>query len=266
MPNWNPNANEVLGLEFFANHDQELRVWGGAPARMMRMPSTATETIQSLWMSVNLNRYLRYDVRTLVDVMVEGSEKPAVFQPVELLPTGDEYVGSWHRPDQSQYTLWQYVDSDATSWPGPAQFENIETAVTGDRYIPTFNTSSFAPGGQYENARIGFVELRAIYGANTGFRKLATVFHIGGQWYNPSGGPWRDVHVFGAPYVFWWGEINPSTQKPWVPADIVKFGASGTSRLHIQAGDASSFHFPKIHALRLTVWCIQTENRVAVGV
>jgi hypothetical protein len=268
MPNWNPRAPDVLGNEWLANHSHQSRVFAGAPARRQRLISTTAETIDKLRLSTTVNPLLKFDTRTLVDVCVEGNEDTALFQPVVMAPAVPTVIGTWHNPAQSQTNLHQEIDEDATAWyPGaPALNGQIETSTNQDVYESPFVVTPFAGGGSHQNGRIGFVEIRVIYGANTGFRKLWTGINVGTTHYEPAGGGLRDVHGYGATYVFWFGELNPDTQKPWTPADLAAFGTGGTSRVLIASQLAQPDHFPIVYAVELVAWAIPTENRVAVGV
>src|SRR5690606_33116549 len=117
----------------------------------------------------------------------------------------------------------------------------------------------------YENYRIGFVEMRAIAGANTGYRKLSFSIEIDGDVLLPAANDIRDVHGYGARYSLWYGELNPATGLPWTPADIVNFDIGGNSVLKVRSQTATATHFPKLFAMRLVVW-VAPETRKAVGV
>src|SRR5690606_28164971 len=136
---------------------------------------------------------------------------------------------------------------------------------TASSYRFTVDASAFAPGGDYENYRIGFVELRAIAGANTGYRKLSFSMEIDGDVLLPAANDIRDVHGYGARYSLWYGELNPATGLPWTPADIVNFDIGGNSVLKVRSQTATATHFPKLFAMRLVVW-VAPETRKAVGV
>src|SRR5690606_31845445 len=76
----------------------------------------------------------------------------------------------------------------------------------------------------------------------------------------------RDVHGYGATYIFWWGELNPATELPWTPADIADFGQGGSSFVRVRSQTATDAKHPRIFALKLRVHHIPIENRAAVGV
>jgi hypothetical protein len=182
---------------------------------MQRMPSTVTQTVNALKMSAEVNDLLKEDTRTVVDVIVEGNETTPLFTPQFLVPNSDVTVNNWRRKGGASTGLFNALDSSATEWPGPAQFDYITNHTSEQNYECTVDASAFDSGGSHQNGRIGFVQVDAIYAANTGFRKLRTRLNIGGTLYAPAGGSLRDVHGFGARYTFWWGELNPATGKPW---------------------------------------------------
>lgn len=269
MVNYNPDFPEVLGPQYWPNQRHTSRVWGGAQGRMMRVSSTVAETIASLKLSATVDPLLRADTRTIIDVFEEGQEfnLPA-FSAVQLLPSSDVAIGEWTTHTGATTNLFQQIDESATVWgpsSAPAADSWIQTLNSTQTYKCSVNASRFAPGGDRENSRIGFVELRVIEGANTGYRQTRTGIEINGTQYAPHGGTLRNVHGFGATYTLWYGEINPATGKPWKPADIADFAAAGTSRMYVKSEAATTAQYPKVYAMRLFVWCVPTENRVAVG-
>lgn len=267
MPDFNPSFPDVFGPEWLITRSQLTRVYAGGAARMLDLPSTDTETIEALRLSAVVNPLLIARVPTVIDVIEEGNELPAKrFLPHKCRPNGDDTINGWRTNTGASSNLFQAIDEDAVEWPGPAQFTWIENTNSFENYLCSFDVSPFEPGGAYENARIGFVELRAIQGANTGHRKMRTSIHIDGIEYQSAGGNLRVSHGFGVPWTYWWGELNPSTGLPWTPADIADFGISGNSRGKVRSQTATALHFPKLFALQLWVYVVPIENRVAVGV
>jgi hypothetical protein len=268
MVNWNPNFPDVLGNEALFSRYQSSRVWAGAPARFQRLVSTATETISSLHLSAAVDTLQRASVPTVVDIVEEGAEDTVLFQPTMLVPSSDVAINNWRTQAGGSTNLFQSIDEDPTRWysGAPAEATWIQNTVGGEEYKCTVDAAAFHTGGALVGSRVGFVEVRAILGANTGFRKLRVSLEIGGTVYDPAGSGLRDVHGYGATYVFWWGELNPATAKPWTPADIANFRVGGTSTLRVRAATATATQFPKVWALQLWVYNVATENRVAVGV
>ena len=271
MPNWNPSAPEVLGNEWFSNIGLTARVWAGAPPGMARLQSTAAETIISLGMSATVNHLLQESAPTLVDIIEEGNESIPLFKMASLVPNGDGVNDGWTTNTGGTTNLHLAVNEDVTKWGAPSQSparaDWIQTTGTLNAYSASVDASSFAAGGANQNARIGWVAVQAIHGANTGFRKIDTKLAIAGDTWAPAGSGLRDVHGFGAIYQYWWGEINPATGKPWLPADIAAFGPAGTSRLWIRShGTVTTAQYPLCYAIRLHVHYQPVENRVAVGV
>jgi hypothetical protein len=265
-PRWNPNYPEVVGLEWMPTREEKSRVWSGTPGRRQRIISHKEETIASLRLSAEVTPQVKESVHTIIDVYEEGDEVTPAFEVAQLIPAADTLTGDWRaQPSGSLTDLFQSIDESATRWPGNSQDTWIENATPFDSYNCSLDVTRFAAAGDLENARIGFVEVRAILGANTGFRKMRANISFDGVTHQPAGGNLRDVHGFGAPYALWYGELNPSTGLPWTPADIADFGASGTTRLEVRTQAATATHFPKVFALRLFVWCVPVENRVAVG-
>lgn len=266
MPNWNPNFPEVLGNEWMLNHDQKNRVWSGAPGRMDRKRSTSAETIGSLKMSASVDPHTHASVPTLIDVMVEGNEFTAQPNIVNMLPNVDRINTGWVTEAGGSSNVFNSINDDTTQWPSVTT-ETTWLQTTGNviDYAAGFDTSLFN-GGAAANGRIFWVGVGAILGANTGIRKLETRLRIGGAYFPPAGGSRRDVTGYGALYSFFWGEINPSTLRPWTPAEIALFGTDATWGVMIRSVAASAAQFPKIIALSLNVAYLNTENRVAVGV
>jgi hypothetical protein len=265
---YNPNYPEVFGMEWFSEVSQTSRVFAGSAARFQRVISTATETIDAMKFRVAVNPLLKEDTRTLIDIYEEGDEDLGddLFFPVELVPNSDVDAGAWTKEDGSTNTnLYQQIVEDPNRWPGPAQFTYIQTTSTSNSYRFTVDASEFGSGGDYENYRIGFVELRAIAGANTGYRKLSFSMEIDSDVLLPAANDIRDVHGYGARYSLWYGELNPATGLPWTPADIADFDTGGNSVLKVRSQTATATYFPKLFAMRLVVW-VAPETRKAVGV
>ena len=267
MVNWNPSFPEALGLEWLANVGLTARVWAGAPPGMARMPSTVAETITQLQMSATVNPLMQESVPTLVDVIEDGQEVIPLFQMASLLPNADKLNDGWLTDTGASTNLFQAIDEDVTRWPGPARASWIYTTSSLKAYATSVDATAFAAGGANQNARIGWVAVQAIHGANTGFRKLDTKLQIGADTYPPAGDGLRDVHGYGAIYQFWWGEINPATGLPWKPADIADFGSAGSSRIWVRShGTVTTAQYPLVYAIRLHVHYQTVENRAAVGV
>lgn len=272
MVDFNPNFPEVLGLEWLMTHDQKSRVWAGSPGRMQRLRSTTAETITALKMSTAVDPLLRADVPTLVDVVVEGDELVPLPTLARLVPSADGTNDGWVTQSGGTTNLFQSIDDDPTLWPQPEGHPLVSEWIEATTPALTYNTavdaSLFDTGGAAENGRICWVAAEvAMSAGNPGFSRVECKLNIGGDFYAPAGGAVRDVHSFGAIYAFWWGEINPATLLPWTPADIAGFGASGTSRIRFRASPGTSAaRFPRVHAARLNVSHLTTENRAAVGV
>jgi hypothetical protein len=237
---------------------------------MARVPSTVAETITALKMSAEANPLLDASIPTIVDVYEEGNEVMPTFSTAKLSPNADDFNDGWVTSDGALSTgLYLRIDEDVSRWYDGAPAGNnwiYSTAGSEKSYECSFDVTQFASGGAQQNARIGFVEVRTIVGASTGFRKLYTRINIGGTLYAPAGGSLRDVHGFGSMETHWFGELNPATERPWTPADIAQFGTAGNSTVKFQSYTTNLFQFPKIYAVKLYVYYITTENRVAVGV
>ena len=266
MPNWNPNAPEVLGNEWLANVGLTQRVWAGTHAGMARMPSTAAETIIQLQMSATVNPLLSESAPTVVDVIEEGQEQVGLFKLASLIPNSDTLNEGWTTGALTTTNLYQKIDEDVTRWPKQIAADWIQTTQSYVDYECSFDTASFAAGGANQNARIGWVAVQTIYDTNTGFRKLYTTLNLAGNYYSPAGGWLRDANSFGSIFKFWWGEINPATGLPWIPADIANFGPAGTYRFRVGSHQANTNQFPIVHGVRLHVHYQTVENRAAVGV
>lgn len=262
----NPNFPEVLGHEFMADTDQKARVWSGAPGRMMRIPSTAAETIGTLRLSAAVNPLQRATIPTLIDVIPEGSEMTAIPLLAKLTPNSDNVNTNWVTGTGSSSNLFAELDEDTATWPGPASVGEIKPLSAGAQYACGVDASLFN-GGAAANGRIFAVSIGTILAASIGFRKLSVYLMINGNLYQPSGGPTRDVHYFGEPWEYQFGEINPDSGLPWTPADIAKFDtlANWGIRVHV-AGGMTATEYPRVMALSLNVRYLNTENRVAVGV
>ena len=217
VPNFNPSFPEVLGNEWLINVGLTSRVWAGAPAAMARLQSTTAETILLLGTSATVNPLLRESIPTVVDVIEEGNEETALFQTANLVPNQDIVSGGWRTRAGGTTNLYTIIDSPTIRWPNTAISSNwIQNGLANeDPYECHFDAAAFDAGGAQQNARIGFVAVQAILGANTGFRKLRVGLDIGGVGYPPAGGSVRDVSRYGSIQVFWYGEINPATGKPW---------------------------------------------------
>lgn len=269
--NYNPTFPDQLGLEMLLTRNQTTRVSAGSPGRMLSLPSTTSEEISDLRLSTWVNPQVRASVPTLIDVIEEGNEMLDLPTLVRLKPTSDKFVESWHGNDDGTTDLFSYIDGPTFRWPNPqstAQSEWIRTY--NDRRVAVFGTegsSLFGSGGAAENGRIAWVGVGAILGANTGFRKMGVNLLIEDEIYAPAAGSTRDVHGFGSVFEFWWGEINPHTQRPWTPADIAKFDTEANWGIRIRSGlEASISRHPQVRAIALHVQYWNDENREAVGV
>src|SRR5215207_414190 len=268
MVNFNPSFPEVLGNEWLATHYQGNRVWAGAPGRMQRLTSTTAETISSLKMSASVNPLRTASIPTVVDVVAEGSEYVPLFKLARLAPNADKTNEGWTTGAGSSSNLFATLDDDTTRWPNTtAATDWIQVTSPMKAYSTSVNAALFAAGGGAQNGRIAWVGVSAIMSANTGVRKMGLALEIGGTLYPPAAGGIRDVTYYGALYDFWWGELNPVTGNPWVPADIANFGSAGTGRIFVRSqATATSTYYPKVLALSLNVHYATTENRLAVGV
>jgi hypothetical protein len=267
VPNWNANAPEVLGNEYLATHAQVARVWAGAAGRMQRLTSTVAETISSLKMSATVNPLSEASIPTVIDVVAEGSEFVPLFKTARLTPNADKTNEGWKTGTGGSTNLYATLDDDTTRWPGPAQTDWVQVTTPMTAYSCSFNAALFAAAGAAQNGRIGMVGASVIMSSSLGYRKMGVALEIGGVLYPPAAGGLRDVHQFGAIYSFWWGELNPATGNPWVPADIANFGSAGTGRLFFRSqATATATAYPRIHAASLNVAYATTENRLAVGV
>jgi hypothetical protein len=267
MVNWNPSFPEVLGNEWLADIGTYGRVWAGAPAHMFRKDSTVVETINSLKLSATVNPSLEASVPTLIDIIEAGNEAPAAFTAVNLNPDSDVVDGGWVLDTGSNVNLFTGINENPMLWPGPAQDSWIQTTDPTDVATFSVGAAQFAVGGAQQNARIGYVHVRAILGTNRGWRKMSVNLDLGGTIYQPAGGGTRDVHEYGAMFDFRFGEINPATGLPWTPANIANFGSAGTYRLRVRSGLAATVdQFPRVYALALRVWYLTVENRAAVAV
>lgn len=267
MPNWNPNYPEVLGLEWLVTRDQKTRVHPSAPARMQRLPSTTTETINKLRLSAVVDPNLRASIPTVIDVIEEGNETIPLMDTAVLAPNSDVAIGNWTTFEGGTTNLWSQIDDDPYRWPGPADGTGIQVTSTNQFAEFSVNASLFDTLGAAENGRIGWVSVQGIFGANKGVRKLGIRLKINGTLYDPAAGAARDVHYFGIQHFGWWGEINPATKLPWTPADIADFDVGGNSTIVINSGSVSTpQHFQKCLALALEVRYSPVENREAVGV
>lgn len=268
MPNWNPNA-DVLGNEWMATRGHTHGVYSGEAGREQRLPSTVAETINSIKLSATINPNLRAETYTVLDVIPEGAEDQPLFTGVWLPPTSDVSINSWRTNTGGATNLFQTLDDDTNLWGwsgAPANADWIENGVGFNIYECQVGATDFHTGGSLVNSRIGWVAVSAILGANTGFRKMRVAIVINGVEYRPGGGGDVDVHAFGAVNNFEYGELNPATLKPWLPADIAQFRPGGNSKIRLNSWESSFLHFPKIYAVALTVFYLPTENRVAAGV
>jgi hypothetical protein len=268
MPDYNPDFPEVLGNQWLMSRGQNSRVWAGAPARMQRLVSTTAETITALKLSANVNPQARASVPTLIDVITEGNETTAIPKLARMAPNADGPNGGWAKFTGATTNLWQNINADASRWPSTAAGDLwIRTMTPTTEYRCSVDASLFHTGGAAVNGRVFWVAVEAILGANTGFRKMSITMDIGGTIYHPAGDATRNVHGYGSIHGFWWGEINPATQRPWTPADIADFRPGGTSFIRLRSGlAATTANHPRAYAVALNVQYLETENRVAVGV
>lgn len=266
MVQYNPDFPSVLGNQFLATTDQKNRVFAGAPARMLRLPSTTAETIGALKLSACVDPLVRSSIPTLIDVIPEGSEITALPNLAQLVPNSDNVNTGWTTDAGSSSNLFQSIDEATDQWPGPASVGHIRAQAPALEYACGVDASLFN-GGAAANGRIFWVAVQAILAANTGFRKLSVKLLIDGVLYDPAGGATRDVHGYGAMQSFWWGEINPATGRPWTPSDIAQFDIQSDWGIRVRSdGAATTSHYPEVMALSLNVSYLNTENRVAVGV
>ncbi len=264
---FNPGFSNLLGDELFLTHDQKNRVWAGSPARMMRIPSTAAETIGSLKLSAAVDPLIHASIPTVIDVIEEGSEFVALPKLTRLVPNSDNVNDGWETEAASASNLFNSINEGTTKWPNPADTSHIRTFTPGTAYACGVNAALFNTGGAAQNGRIFWVGVSGILQANTGYRKLSVKLLIDGNLYDPAAGATRDVHGFGAIYDFWWGEINPATSLPWTPADIAKFDTEVDWGIRVRSSvSATASHYPTVVALSLNVSYSETENRRAVGV
>lgn len=269
MVDYNPNFPEVLGLEWLVTRNQTTRVFSGASGRRQRLPSTTAETINALRLSAQVDPLVLQDTYTLIDICEEGNELTPLFKERSLKPNGDAVTEGWVTDTGATTNLFEAIDDSPRRWPSSTtQSTFIQNVNDFENYECSVDASAFDTGGAAENARIGFVAVNAILGANTGFRKLRVALrhNPSGVSYAPAGGNLRDVHGFGATYAFWWGELNPRTELPWTPADIASFDIGGDWAILVRSQTSNSDKYPIVYALALDIVCVDEENREAVGV
>lgn len=264
---FNPSFPDQFGLEWLVDRDQKSRVYNGSPARLQRIISTDDETIEAIKLSACVDPLLRATIPTVVEIIEEGDEFVPIPKVAALAPTADGTNEGWIRHNSSSSNLFQSIDRDSSIWPDDLTAgEWIQTTTAGLAYNVSVDAGGFDTGQALDGSRICFVAVEAIMSANFGFSKCECKLNIGGNFYAPAGGAVRDVHAFGEIYRFFWGEINPDTGLPWLPADIADFASGGSSfvRFRSSPGTTAS-RFPRVHAVRMNVHYIEVENRVAVG-
>jgi hypothetical protein len=265
MVDWNPNFPDTFGLEWLTTRDQKNRVFAGTPARMQRIRSTAAETISSLKMSATVDPLVKSSIPTMIDVFEEGNEFVGTPKLTRLIPNSDNTNDGWTTEAGGSSNIFNSINEQTARWP-VSDPSDIRTTTPTTVYVAGVNATLFNSGGAAENGRIFWVEVGAILAANNGYRKLDLALQIDGVLYSPAGGSRRDVHGFGATYIYWWGEINPATGLPWVPADIAKFDTESDWGIYVRSHTANASFFPRVMSLSLNVYYSETENREAVGV
>jgi hypothetical protein len=267
----NPNYPEVFGPEWWPTRNAPNRVWGGSHARLQRITSTAAETIEAIRLSGNFDTLHRAGVHTMIDVIEDGQVETPQAIPVDLAPVTATITGSWRNEASATggSDLAESIAQPIDRWPvpvtHPAASRWITTPTSNNAAQFAVDAAAFGPSGQYENARVTWVEIRAILSANSGFRRMRCRLRPGGTAWTGAGGSSREVHFFGAMHSFWFGELTLD-EGPFLPADIYDFRPDGDSRVEILSQSVSSANQPRVQALALRVWLIPEENRSAVGV
>lgn len=271
MPDWNKSFPAVLGLEWMPTREGTRSVSPGPPA-MQRMTSTTAETIESLTLPARANPAETRPLRTVVDIIPEGQESVDFTGPVQfvdLVPNADVELGTWTDLAGGTTDIYTGLTSGIV-WPDPAvEAAGIQDETGFANYRFQVDASAFAGGGGLEDARICRVELALVAQAvGGGFRQIRTAFRnatTGTTNYDPGGGNQTSIHGFGGVLTRIWGEINPLTGRPWLPADIAAFDG-GDWTILIRSETASPTNTPTIYSAALRVHYLETENRVAAAV
>lgn len=274
--NWNPNAPDLLGLEWPLATAQLEAITPNSShpdtfAQTLR--STSAETIEAIQLRKTANSGDTRPLFTLVDIYPAAGTAPVPAGGqlvVDYAPNNDlsnaALTGAevWHKTVGGATTnLWQNVN-DPPIYPDALTAANSDIYTEGhSRYRCEVASAGFPAG-----ARVLRVYIAAVIGARpdpTFATRLFAfrLFHTpSGVSYNPAGNH-PTTHAFGTYHLLDCGEINPVTLAPWTPADIQSFDAGGWSIQVEAVGGASTRAV--IAAMALRVLYVATENRVAAG-
>lgn len=254
--NWNPNAPDVLGLEWPLTSISQENIQQATPFAT-RLRSTAAETITNLQLRMLMNSGDTRPLFTLVDIMPVGSELAGTVQTVDYAPNADSLISDWTTNTGGLTNLYQRID-DPVQFP-PVGTDYIKT-ITG----PTGYECEIASAGFSATRRVVRLRVAAVIGAQTGFRQFQfRIYHVASaSYFSPAGANlWGSG--FGTIVDIDFGEINPVTALPWTPTDIQGFD-SGVWRLRVEAVGTAG-NYAAVHCMALRVQYVTTENRVAVG-
>lgn len=250
MADWDPEAPDTIGLPWLPGSSGQKVISTPYQSLAWRFPSTATETVTDLLVSVDS---IDTAGAWIAEVYESGDEVAGTVNTSTFRPTADVYYTNWYDPGAAQTNLWDEVNGTTYD---PARY----VYLLGDEFPSlTFNfgTSSWPLG-----ARVTELRLSMVTGCQESTVQFTAIADIGGTDYAWDGE--ASVGTENQTVTFTLGEINPDTLLPWTAADIVAF-SSGDALGVTSEGLLIKTEDWRIFQMWLEVdWC--QENRIAVSV
>jgi len=265
VPNWNPNAPDTIGLEWFAHTESASSLDSQNAAVVQRLPSLAAQTITETYLGVPASSQ---PGRFLLEVFPSGGEVCGAVTTDTFRPNEDSSLFQVERQDGSLVNLWQAIDEPVLATADYVR--TINPTIFGHSYAYKLNTATFpATGRRIIDVRYIFVgeqitdratwvaELRKQDGLGPGVAGFLQFFQTslaqanGRQTFTTSLGP-----------------VNPFTGRPWTGAQIQTFDSTvATDRLSIRhrwVDETSTTSEARLYQAYLEVVSVP-ENRVAWG-
>lgn len=264
MTQWNPNAPEIIGLEWMVGQgptSEPIPVLAGGNDSLLglgtgyaqRARSLGAETIGAMRTVVGP----LFGGRLYTEVYAAGTEIPGPPVAQVAPPTADEtvvaLVGSGAPP------LFQYVDEAVLN---PADYITQSGAISAGVYIPTYGSLAAFPAGR----RVLSISVTYVVGAQSGAAQQVRSVLISGA--GPQLFLRTDTYSQGQGIVTFTGTVgpdNPFTALPWTAAEVGQLGAAGGTAIGLlfeQAGGGT----PNFRLFQMFVTVTYTtETRVAVA-
>lgn len=263
----------MLGLEWLASvgADSMLQAY---QVRDLKLLSTQAETVTGFGLQVRDIGASDTRPSSIVEVFADGQQHvngpviTGVYAPsADVTAESDIGATQWRgMPGADLTDLYQYID-EATPPVGAGDYLDFRGGSSSNRYVFQIASGAFPVGGRVLNVRLRLLLASIIYGGGPAINRQFAVRILrisDGATRTPIQGSGIFASPFSTSLNINMGEVNPFTDRPWLPADIIAFAPGGDYAIRIEAvGDtnvAAAIMWASVEVQYMAV-----ENRLAVG-